>query len=185
MCSRYDWLRTAAFRGHDPRPPPPQTPLLDAQTYFRPQIRCGSRPTLSPRPRAQQATANTTPLSLGNKKPDRRGLIATQAPGVSDAPVPEPEPLRVDSGSAASTSGSSFSRDGPGADDDPQKPPQQQQGSNGLTVAWRRLLRELSSLPRAIAIMAAIATLSGLGTIIPQNKVGLVCEEGDGIITCR
>lgn len=39
-----------------------------------------------------------------------------------------------------------------------------------MRVAWRRLLRELSSLPRAIAIMATIATLSGLGTIIPQNK---------------
>ena len=40
-----------------------------------------------------------------------------------------------------------------------------------LNIAWRRVLRELSSLPRAIAIMATIAGLSGLGTIIPQNKV--------------
>jgi cytochrome c biogenesis protein len=43
-------------------------------------------------------------------------------------------------------------------------------GSNFAKVAWRRLLRELSSLPRAISIMATIAILSGLGTIIPQNK---------------
>ncbi|GLI62081.1 hypothetical protein VaNZ11_004641 [Volvox africanus] len=42
--------------------------------------------------------------------------------------------------------------------------------SNVLQVAWRRVLRELSSLPRAIAIMALIAVLSGLGTFIPQNK---------------
>ena len=39
-----------------------------------------------------------------------------------------------------------------------------------VRAAYRRVLRELSSLPRAIAIMAAVATLSGLGTIIPQNK---------------
>ncbi|GFR47507.1 hypothetical protein Agub_g9236 [Astrephomene gubernaculifera] len=42
--------------------------------------------------------------------------------------------------------------------------------SNIVKVTWRRLLKELSSLPRAIAIMALIAGLSGLGTIIPQNK---------------
>ncbi|KAG2443724.1 hypothetical protein HXX76_002070 [Chlamydomonas incerta] len=42
--------------------------------------------------------------------------------------------------------------------------------SNALQVAWRRLTKELSSLPRAIAIMALIAVLSGLGTFIPQNK---------------
>lgn len=41
---------------------------------------------------------------------------------------------------------------------------------NSMQVAWRRLLKEFSSLPRAIAIMFAIAGLSGLGTIIPQNK---------------
>nr|AAM47499.1 c-type cytochrome synthesis 1 [Chlamydomonas reinhardtii] len=42
--------------------------------------------------------------------------------------------------------------------------------SNAVQVAWRRLMKELSSLPRAIAIMALIAVLSGLGTFIPQNK---------------
>ncbi|EFJ49656.1 hypothetical protein VOLCADRAFT_41429, partial [Volvox carteri f. nagariensis] len=41
---------------------------------------------------------------------------------------------------------------------------------NLLQVAWRRLLRELSSLPRAIAVMGLIAGLSGLGTFIPQNQ---------------
>ena len=40
-----------------------------------------------------------------------------------------------------------------------------------LKVAWKRLLKELSSLPRAISIMAAVAGFSALGTIIPQNKV--------------
>nr|AAM23262.1 truncated c-type cytochrome synthesis 1 protein [Chlamydomonas reinhardtii] len=39
--------------------------------------------------------------------------------------------------------------------------------SNAVQVAWRRLMKELSSLPRAIAIMALIAVLSGLGTFIP------------------
>jgi cytochrome c biogenesis protein len=42
-------------------------------------------------------------------------------------------------------------------------------------VAWRRLVKELSSLSRTIGIMAAIAVLSSLGTIIPQNKV---CGRG-------
>lgn len=40
-----------------------------------------------------------------------------------------------------------------------------------LRVLYRRLLRELSSLPRAIGLMALLTVLSGLGTIIPQNKV--------------
>ena len=42
----------------------------------------------------------------------------------------------------------------------------------GLKIAWRRLLKEVASLPLAIALMATIAGLSGLGTLIPQNKVG-------------
>ncbi|KAG2500667.1 hypothetical protein HYH03_001433 [Edaphochlamys debaryana] len=42
--------------------------------------------------------------------------------------------------------------------------------NNAVKVAWRKLLKELSSLPRAIAFMALIAGLSGLGTFIPQNK---------------
>lgn len=40
-----------------------------------------------------------------------------------------------------------------------------------LKLAWRRVLKELSSLPRAIGLMALVAVLSGLGTFIPQNKV--------------
>ena len=43
----------------------------------------------------------------------------------------------------------------------------------GLKIAWRRLLKEVASLPLAIGLMATIAGLSGLGTLIPQNKVGL------------
>lgn len=48
---------------------------------------------------------------------------------------------------------------------------------NSMQVAWRRLLKEFSSLPRAIAIMFAIAGLSGLGTIIPQNKAGVAAAS--------
>ena len=43
--------------------------------------------------------------------------------------------------------------------------------SNPMQVAWRRLLKELSSLPRAIGIMVLVTVLSGVGTFIPQNKV--------------
>eukprot|EP00878_Enallax_costatus_P030092 GHUV01032723.1.p1 GENE.GHUV01032723.1~~GHUV01032723.1.p1 ORF type:complete len:101 (-),score=3.78 GHUV01032723.1:86-388(-) len=42
---------------------------------------------------------------------------------------------------------------------------------NIAKLAWRKLVRELSSLPRAIGIMAVVTGLSALGTIIPQNKV--------------
>lgn len=38
-------------------------------------------------------------------------------------------------------------------------------------MLWRRLLIDLSSLPRAIALMTATFALSALGTFIPQNKV--------------
>jgi len=100
------------------------------------------------------------PTTTGGKPTDRRGLTVAQAPDISLTPAAEPEPLRVNSGAEASTSGGGGSG-GRGSE-----------GGNPLRVAWRRLLRELSSLPRAIALMAAIATLSGLGTIIPQNKVG-------------
>ncbi|GBF94854.1 hypothetical protein Rsub_08026 [Raphidocelis subcapitata] len=99
----------------------------------------------------------------GRQSPESRGLKVAQAPGVGLGPSPEPEPLRVDSGSAASSSGGGGGGGGGGGQ-------QQQGGASPLRVAWRRLLRELSSLPRAIALMASIATLSGLGTIIPQNK---------------
>ena len=41
----------------------------------------------------------------------------------------------------------------------------------GLKIAWRKVVKQVASLPLAIALMAGIAALSGLGTIIPQNKV--------------
>jgi hypothetical protein len=41
----------------------------------------------------------------------------------------------------------------------------------GLKVLWKRFLIDLSSLPRAIALMAATFGFSALGTFIPQNKV--------------
>ena len=53
--------------------------------------------------------------------------------------------------------------------------------SNWTNIVWKRVVRELSSLPRAIGIMAVITGLSALGTVIPQNKVnseGPVCESG-------
>ena len=45
--------------------------------------------------------------------------------------------------------------------------------SQGLSakIAWRKLVRSLSSLQLAIAEMAAIAGLSAIGTVIPQNEV--------------
>lgn len=42
---------------------------------------------------------------------------------------------------------------------------------NYARIAWKRILRELSSLPRAITLMALIVALSAIGTFIPQNKV--------------
>ena len=98
-------------------------------------------------------------------RPEARGLKVAQAPGVSLTPAPEPEALRVDSGAAASSSGGGG---GGGSGGDGSE--QQQGGASPLRIAWRRVLRELSSLPRAIGLMALIAALSGLGTIVPQNK---------------
>jgi hypothetical protein len=42
----------------------------------------------------------------------------------------------------------------------------------GVKVLWKRFLIDLSSLPRAIALMAATFGFSALGTFIPQNKAG-------------
>jgi cytochrome c biogenesis protein len=42
---------------------------------------------------------------------------------------------------------------------------------HALKVIWRRLLLDLSSLPRAIGLMTATFAFSALGTVIPQNKV--------------
>lgn len=44
-----------------------------------------------------------------------------------------------------------------------------------LRIAYRRILLELSSLPRAIAVMVGIAALSAIGTIIEQGKVTPKC----------
>lgn len=41
---------------------------------------------------------------------------------------------------------------------------------NWRNIIWKRVIKELSSLPRAISIMAVICGLSALGTVIPQNK---------------
>lgn len=89
--------------------------------------------------------------------PKDRGLVAAGAPDVSVAPPPAADAPRADSGAAATSSGGGGSS---GGDE-----------GGAARAAWRRLLRELSSLPRAIAIMASIAALSGIGTVIPQNKV--------------
>ncbi|MEW5300987.1 MAG: hypothetical protein WDW36_003873 [Sanguina aurantia] len=37
-------------------------------------------------------------------------------------------------------------------------------------ITYRKVLRQLSSLPRAIALMGLVAGLSGIGTVVPQNK---------------
>lgn len=75
----------------------------------------------------------------------------------SQPPKPQPQAWRMEDGDEGTTASTSSSG-----------PPSS--GASFLNVAWRRVLRELSSLPRAIALMALIAGLSGLGTIIPQNK---------------
>ncbi|KAG2438976.1 hypothetical protein HYH02_010768 [Chlamydomonas schloesseri] len=93
----------------------------------------------------------TEKLRLGNAPPT---LDVLKAPKPTDAPSPTDD--------APSTSGLGL----PGGTASAGTLVQ----SNALQVAWRRLLKELSSLPRAIAIMALIAVLSGLGTFIPQNK---------------
>ncbi len=50
-------------------------------------------------------------------------------------------------------------------------------------VLWKRLLKDLSSLPRAIALMAATFGFSALGTFIPQNKVCYsLCHISDCMI---
>eukprot|EP00983_Pelagomonas_calceolata_P126472 1161307-Pelagomonas_calceolata.AAC.8 len=41
-----------------------------------------------------------------------------------------------------------------------------------FAILRRRVLNDLSSLPRAIALMAATFAFSALGTFIPQNKAG-------------
>lgn len=53
-----------------------------------------------------------------------------------------------------------------------------------LKILWRKLLKELASLPRAIAIMALITVLSGLGTVIPQNKVCALCWRDADVEIC-
>ena len=47
-----------------------------------------------------------------------------------------------------------------------------------IRSAWKRILLELSSLPRSMAVMFTIAMLSGIGTIIEQGRVGADVECG-------
>lgn len=74
------------------------------------------------------------------------------------------------SGEGASTSGSGSDAAGAGPQQQQPPSPEPPAGAGPLRIAWRRVLKELSSLPRAIGLMAAIAVLSGLGTVVPQNK---------------
>jgi len=43
--------------------------------------------------------------------------------------------------------------------------------------AFRRILLELSSLPKSMGVLAVIAALSGLGTIIDQERVSTEVDE--------
>lgn len=99
-------------------------------------------------------------LSLVGNKQQRANikqqLKVTSAPKLDEiAPVQAPQPQQPRA---------------PGVVPVLQPQQQQQQPSIGRLV-WRRLVRELSSLPRAISLMGIITALSALGTIIPQNKV--------------
>lgn len=60
----------------------------------------------------------------------------------------------------------SFDTPPPDLNGDPKKP----KGTN----LWRKLLQELSSLPRSIAVLGMIAFLSSLGTIIEQDRVSFI-----------
>lgn len=102
-------------------------------------------------------------------KPSQRDFSSSAAPEVSPTNAPStsgqeqqqaPPAYRVSPQLQASISSSSAIAAAP---------------PSALRKAWRRLLKELSDLPRAIGIMATIAGLSGLGTVIPQNKV---CGKG-------
>lgn len=52
-----------------------------------------------------------------------------------------------------------------------------------LRSAYRRILLELSSLPRSMGVMFIISVLSGLGTIIEQNKVFQKIVVGDVFVS--
>lgn len=111
-----------------------------------------------------------------NKKPALQDMTTlsefqvTNAPDlkeetfVSAAPPPVPERRASISTSTASSTSSNGFFDSPAF------------ASASLTwkILYRKVLRQLSSLPRAIALMGIVAALSGLGTVVPQNKVGAV-----------
>ena len=105
---------------------------------------------------------------------------ASSAPDLTDSPPPHATPVasmqvRLDPPPSPTSSISSMEAPLPGSGGDT---------TLSLKIAWRRLLKEVASLPLAIGVMFTIAGLSGLGTIIPQNKVLLLpCRsslEGGG-----
>ncbi|KAF8066257.1 CCS1 [Scenedesmus sp. PABB004] len=116
------------------------------------------------RPLARPCAARRAIVVGASGKQRRQPLSVQPAPDVSSssAPPPAPQPAAPPPLAARPPEQPGAAPAGPGAA--AAAPP-------GLVrLAWRRLVRELSSLPRAIAIMAAITALSALGTVIPQNK---------------
>lgn len=88
-----------------------------------------------------------------NAKAPSRVVDAPPLDG-SRATTPNPPPLTDAPSRSASTPSSSS----------------EGQSNLDLKILWRRVLIDLSSLPRAIALMAATFGFSALGTFIPQNK---------------
>jgi cytochrome c biogenesis protein len=144
--------------------------------YLRSQLT-----SLDSRPATRSIRSIPTPTaknkqSGGGLKPIDQQSLLTEAPDLSDDSreqqprEPSPPPLAAAAAAAAA-------------------PPQRQQlrpQPNPLRAAYRRVLRELASLPRAIAIMAAVTALGALGTVVPQNKPLEFYEanypQGDGAV---
>lgn len=123
-------------------------------------------------PPAGSSNKGTGPGSKPANDQQRSNLAAPQlsssaAPSIKDdaaAPSKEPsapvKPLAV----SPSLQGSS----GGGA----ARAIQQEDSTLGAKILWKRILKDLSSLPRAIGLMAAVFAFSAIGTFVPQNKVG-------------
>ena len=129
-------------------------------------------------------------LYAGAKKPSGFNATDSQqasqpAPQLTDTPASvsdteqqqqlrvrlDPQPLQPETAAASSLPGGRSSSGGSGGGGGGGGGTESGGLPLGLKIAWRRLLKEVASLPLAIALMATIAGLSGLGTLIPQNKV--------------
>lgn len=104
------------------------------------------------------SAARKEPIDVGSDKTSVAPPVSDSSP--SDGLVDD-QPLRVRLATGSDRAAAAAASDGGGLE---QK----------IKVAWRRALKEIASLPLAISIMFTIAGLSGLGTIIPQNKARFV-----------